>query len=271
MEPAVLKYMEEHKVARLERVRQALLVTRFRLMEQAIAPSLAALSETTMVPHIIDIYLMSEARLIVDAPTTTVALTDEDFAPLISLLPTLAQRWRASIESQYIQHVSSNERTVASDSVLDLVTSCKHCGNILFFPDGLAHECHNLPRGRRKDQQPKYKKKRTWEELQEIEAGLDLIRLLPVYERAARDLSAYVPWSCDQDSFEKEIGVVRNIVEACGKCPDKVTCTEMDGLDARLSCDMCSQNGRMVVVTWRSAVSPISLVSCRRFFKSYPS
>jgi len=265
MEPAVLKYMEEHKVARLERVRQALLVPRFRLMEQAIAPSLAALSETTMIPHIIDICLMSEAHLIVDAPTTT-TLTAEDFAPLISLLPTLTQRWHANIESQYIQHVSSNERTVASDLVLDLVTSCKHCGNILFFPDGLAHECHNLPHGRRKDQQPKYKKKRTREELQEIEARLDLIHLLPVYEHAACDLSAYMPWSCDQDSFEKEITVIRNIVEACGKCPDKVTCTEMDGLDARLSCDMCSQNGRMVVVTWCSAVSPISLVSCRQFF-----
>jgi hypothetical protein len=265
MEPAVFKYMEEKQVARLERVRQALLVPRFRLMEQAIAPSLAALSETTMIPHIIDICLMSEAHLIVDAPTTT-TLTAEDFAPLISLLPTLTQRWHANIESQYIQHVSSNERTVASDLVLDLVTSCKLCETTLFFPEGLAHECHNLPRGRRKDQQPKYKKKRTWEELQDIQAGRDLIRLLPVYERSARVLSAYVPWSCDQDSFEKEIDVVRNIVEACGKCPDKITCTEMDGLDARLSCDMCSQDGRMVVVTWRSAVSPVSPVSCHCFF-----
>jgi len=266
MEPAVLKYMEEHKVAHLERVRQALLVTCFCLMEQVITPSLALLSGTTMVPHIINIYLMSKARLIVDTPTTTVMLTDKGFAPLISLLPTLAQCWRPSIESQYIQHVSLNEHTVASDSVLDLVTSCKHCGNILFFPDSLAHECRNLPHGHRKDQQPKYKKKRTWEESQEIEARLDLIHLLPVYERVACDLSAYMPWSCDQDSFEKEITVICNIVEVCGKYPNKVTCTKMDSLDARLSCDMCSQNGRMVVVTWCSAVSPISLVSCRQFF-----
>jgi vesicle coat complex subunit len=95
--------------------------------------------------------------------------------------------------------------------------------------------------------------------MEDIRSGTDLIRRLPVYERAARDISAYVPWSCDQDSFEKEIGVVRKIVEACGKRHNKVTCTQMDDLDVRLSCDLCSQNGRMVVVTWRSAVSSIFL------------
>ena len=83
---------------------------------------------------------------------------------------------------------------------------------------------------------------------------IDLIHHLPVYERAAWDLSAYVPWSCDQDSFEKEIAVICKIVEACGKHPNKVTCIQMDDLDVRLSCDLCSQNGRMVAVTWRIAV-----------------
>ena len=256
MKPVVLKYMEEHKVARLESARQALLVVRFRLVEQVIAPSLVALSETAMVPHVIEICLTEEARLILDAPTTT-NLMAGDLAPLIPLLPTFARRWRANIESQYIQHVSSNERIAASDSVLDLVTSCKCCEITLFFPDSLAHMCHNLPRGCRKEEQPKYKKKRTWEETQDIGNGLDLIRRLPVYERATRDLSAYVPWSCDQDGVEEEIGVVRDIVEACGKCPDKVTCTEMDSLDVRLSCNTCNQNG-MVVVTWHSAVSSVS-------------
>jgi hypothetical protein len=258
MEAPIIKYMEEYKVARLERGRQALLVGRFRLMEQVIAPSLLALSETTMVPHVIDICLMDETRLIIDAPAT-INLTATDFTPLVSLLPTLAKRWRANIELEYTQHVSSNERTAASDSVLDLVTSCKRCGSIRFFPDSLVHECHNLPRGRRKEDQPKYKKKQTWQETEDIKNGIDLIRRLPVYERAARDLSAYVPWSCDQDSFEKEIGVVRKIVEACGKRHNKVTCTQMDDLDVRLSCDLCSQNGRMVVATWRSAVSSIFL------------
>src|SRR6202167_3952456 len=128
MEAAIIKYMEDYKVARLERGRQALLVGRFRLMEQVIAPSLLALSETTMVPHVIDICLMDETRLIIDAPAT-INLTAADFTPLVSLLPTLAKRWRANIELEYIRHVSLNERTAASDSVLDLVTSCKRCGS----------------------------------------------------------------------------------------------------------------------------------------------
>ncbi|KIM87996.1 hypothetical protein PILCRDRAFT_814671 [Piloderma croceum F 1598] len=253
IEATIVKYMEEYKVARLERGREAVLIGRFRLMEQVIVPSLLALSETTTVPHVIDICLMDEVRMIIDTPAT-INLTAADFAPLISHLPTLAKRWHANIELEYLQHVSSNEHTAAPDSVLDLVTSCKRCGGILFFPDSLVHECHNLPRGRRKEDQPKYKKNRTWQETEDIRNGIDLIRRLPVYERAARDLSAYVPWSCEQDSFEKEIAVVRKIVEACGKRPNKVTCTQMDHLDVRLSCDLCSQNGRMVVVTWRSAI-----------------
>jgi len=253
IEPAVLKYMEEHKAARLERARQALLTLRFRFMEHIITPYLLALSKTTMVPHIIDICLMDETRLIVDVPETT-ALTAADFRPLISLLPTLAQRWRTNIESQYIQHISSNERTTASGSVFELFTSCRRCCNILFFPDSLTHECHNLPRGRRKEDEPKFKKTRSWQETQEYLEERDLIRRLPVYERATRCLSAYVPWSCDHDSFEEESGVVRKIVVACGQLHQNVTCTEMDNLDVRLSCGMCSQKGRMVIVTWRSAI-----------------
>ena len=146
IKPALLKYIEDHKSTRLERARRALLVVRFRLMERTIAPSLLTLSKMAMVPHIIDICLMDEARLILDVPTAT-TLTAADFTDLITLLPLLAQRWRTNIESQYIQHVSSNERTMTSNSVFDLVTSCKRCD---FFPDTLTHECHNLPRGRRK-------------------------------------------------------------------------------------------------------------------------
>jgi hypothetical protein len=36
--------------------------------------------------------------------------------------------------------------------------------------------------------------------------------------------------------------------------------TEMDDLDARLSCDICSQDGRIVIATWHSAVSSVFLV-----------
>ena len=259
IEPVLMQYMEDHKTARLERDRQALLVDRFRLMEQTIAPSLSALSKTIMIPHIIDICLMDDVRSIIDVPAAT-TLTATDFTPLITLLPTLAQRWRTDIESRYIQHVSSNEHTVASDSAFELVTRCKRCRNTLFYPDALSHECHNLPRGRRKQDQPKYKKTRTWQELRDIQNGFDLIRRLPLYERATRDLSRYVPWSCDQDSFEEETALVRKIVEACGELHNDITCTEMDNLDTRLSCDVCSQDGRMLIVTWRSAVGPISIV-----------
>jgi hypothetical protein len=256
IKPALMQYMEDHKTARLDRDRQALLIDRFHLMEQTIAPSLLALSKTIMIPHIVDIYLMDEARSIIDAPAAA-TLTATDFTPLITLLPTLAQRWRTDVESQYIQHVSSNEHTMASDSAFELVTRCKRCRNTLFYPDSLSHMCHNLPRGRRKQDQPKYKKTRTRQELQDIQNGL--IRRLPVYERVV-DLSAYAPWSCDQDSFEEETALVRKIIEACGQLHADITCTEMDNLDARLSCDVCSQDGRMLIVTWRSAVSPISIV-----------
>lgn len=111
--------------------------------------------------------------------------------------------------------------------------------------------CHNLSRGRRKEEQPQNKaKKMTRQEMQDLAQELDLIRGLPVYERATRDLSAGVLWSCDQDSFKRENGIVRGIVEACGKRLDEVTCEEMDDLDATLSCDMCSQpeDARALVV-----------------------
>jgi hypothetical protein len=98
IKPTLLKYMEDHQTARLERARQALRVGRFRLMEQ-IAPFLLALSKTTVVPHIIDICVMDEARLIINVPITII-LTAADFAPLIPLLSTLVQRWRANVESQ---------------------------------------------------------------------------------------------------------------------------------------------------------------------------
>lgn len=254
IEPAILKYMEDCKTARLDRARQALLVTRFRIMEQVIATPLLELSKTTPVPRVIDICLTNQARSILDVPSDR-TLTAADLAPLIPLLPALTQSWYAKIESQYIQHVSSNERTTPSGSVLELVTSCKRCKHVLFFPDSLTHVCHNLPRARRKEDQPKGKAKRmTWQERQDFNLGVDLIRRLPVYERATRDLSACVPWSCDQDSIEREDGVVRGIIEACGKSSDEVTCKEMDDSDARLLCDMCSQDGRLLVVTWRSAV-----------------
>ena len=98
---------------------------------------------------------------------------------------------------------------------LELVTRYRCCRNVLFFPDSLAHERHNLPRGRsRKQDHPKFKAKRTWQEIQDIENGLDLIRRLPVYKRATRGISAYVPWSCDQDSFEDE-----NYFESTIRCP----------------------------------------------------
>jgi hypothetical protein len=71
-------------------------------------------------------------------------------------------------------------------------------------------------------------------------------------------LSAYVPWSCDRDEFKKETDAVRNTVEACGLLPDDVACTEMDDLDARLAC------GRMVVVTWRSAVCSVHSLAAGR-------
>ena len=59
--------------------------------------------------------------------------------------------------------------------------------------------------------------------MHDILHGRDLLRRLSVYERATRDLSAYVPWSCDQDTFEKESGVVRKIVDTCEEPGEDVT------------------------------------------------
>ena len=70
-------------------------------MEQAIVPSLLALSESTTVPHVIDICLIDEARMIINT-LATINLTAADFAPLISHLPTLAKCWCANIELEYI-------------------------------------------------------------------------------------------------------------------------------------------------------------------------
>ena len=46
---------------------------------------------------------MDEVRLILDALTTTTTLAAAAFAPLVPLLPTPAQRWRANTEPQYIE------------------------------------------------------------------------------------------------------------------------------------------------------------------------
>ena len=89
--------------------------------------------------------------------------------------------------------------------------------------------------------------------------------IISVYERATRDLSVFVPWSRDQDRFEKETGVVRKIVEACGQLYDGVTCREMGDLGAGLSCDIRSHEGRMVLSVVPSVLSLFDFLLCEAY------
>ncbi|KAH7922987.1 hypothetical protein BV22DRAFT_1093666 [Leucogyrophana mollusca] len=193
-----------------------------------------------ILPHVATVASFPEIDEIIKLPAD-VTVDAAMFNATFIKLPELAAEWQRSVESQLAKLCAtpdggSSSKGTSARQQLKLATSVFFLNpwqGCMVYPDVLAHEC--------------------------------FIKLVPKPRRSSLEHPIYsvmngVPWRLKGASGESVVKVANDaaaaIVLACGLDPRHATIDDMERLDARLACELCSRSGprrAQKVMTWKAA------------------
>ncbi|OCH91548.1 hypothetical protein OBBRIDRAFT_792139 [Obba rivulosa] len=191
-------------------------------------------------PKAIDLAMMPEFRALIDAPDD-VQITTQSFEPLREQMDTFVERWHADIKHRLVEWMlmgrPENRPFPADVDPVALASAVFPCGRC---PDeDIDHRVHRYPGI--------------------IAHPCFRIRTAPAdtaYERNIGDIAGINPLQLKPNGLHVDHQKIHEILESCGKDPDRVTIQEMDDLDVHVFqwCrgQLVKKNSR--IVHWRLAI-----------------
>lgn len=226
--------LETHKADLRHTARIQLLSTRFTSLWTA-RRRLSNDVDGDIIPPPRQFAFLPEIRAIIDAPDD-VLVDESSFEVLRPSISSIVHRWisnkRTLLEKKINSQCAANPLNL--DLVFDVGLYCTVCTGTksLSYPSVLFHACPE--RG--------------------THDGVDAYETA-FFRSSYKDLEEY-RHRYDFKSLCVKAERLRSIVLACGQDPSRVTPSQMDALDTRLTCANCHDKGHLIVMNWRAAVSP---------------
>ncbi|KAI0938466.1 hypothetical protein AcV5_000143 [Taiwanofungus camphoratus] len=252
--PSVVEFMESRKAARLYWKQVGEFKERLRFMDEALSQLRPNGTSTEPFPHFVDLAVSGEIQNIVELPND-VTVNKHSF---LGVLPNMILRWGKRMKEKLIEHCTANEPSCGKkqEHTADLLDLAKtifrcDCGRVRFWPAVLSHvdkcpdEITNKHRFDLPPPQNVWAFRGTLPETvgTAYEAAVDG-RYLP---RQPWELQVHRLHLCGERAL--------NVFKACDKDLDTATAAEMDELDARFVCGLCSRSGKTkAVMNWRTAI-----------------
>ncbi|KAK0213187.1 hypothetical protein DFS33DRAFT_1482926 [Desarmillaria ectypa] len=236
----IIAYMEDIRMARLEREHDQVILPRKNLLVKAIRDYTTSASRypyNEVLPGLADFYSFKSIKEILDRPADVVVDTDT-FSSLVPSLPTLCDQWRSSLDDQLLAHFPDRDG-IDSPKHLSLaqnVLYCSICNTSQFYPQVLAHRClteSTIQKNKSDDS-----------------AKLDptLVINIPFSSYRARYRK---PWNAEGLLLNEQLTkIVKDIIRVLGLDPDTTTAADLDGLRTYFRClTPPSMNFKGIVVT----------------------
>jgi hypothetical protein len=246
----LVEIMKELKEKRLVAERLATLKKRQLLVVSLLKTYTLEQPVTALIPGPADVCNMDDFKAVIENPNY-VEVTKETFKEAMDRLPQLIDDWRVAKDAELVcilnkqasgSHLKESS-PVDNRALLELATTsfrCRICSSTILYPRILVHSCtHSL--------------RLSWRDYDDSHSIL------------CRNIDDE-PWNFagDRVSVDEQGKIAANlVVRSCGLDPSTTSASEMDDLDARFECTVCSNVhlGRLVM-GWTAAVC--HLTSFRR-------
>ncbi|EPS99396.1 hypothetical protein FOMPIDRAFT_1017110 [Fomitopsis schrenkii] len=271
--PDLVRWMED-----IRRVKQRLRIqwgyTEFlELLEKAVERMRSKALPGSVLPHTADIAMLSRTKMLAqtavpDGPSYVRGTKISGISgrrsvskALVAQLPTLLDCWRDERKQQLAGLLTSMAITVRRPSrdTLNLAVAvfrCRECSVALRWPDVLSH-----PHLYTRDNASQSYVRNSEPEHSTVICGLSITD--DVFDSANRErLRSSSQWTSSRLEVRGE--EVTQIISACGSNPATADVEELDRIDARLACSLCSESGqRVLAMGWRAAVRSLAPLLCR--------
>ncbi|KAF8643791.1 hypothetical protein AX16_008810 [Volvariella volvacea WC 439] len=221
--PELITFLKESRRNRLKELRTKVISQRCKLLADIVKDFKSSVPRNSVIPTLADFASEERTHQLIFKKALSATLTDAELKATRERLPEFVQTWRSACDAILLGIVPTAR--------LDLATtffSCSCCTDPISYPRILVHAC--LTRG--KEQQNCVDQELVMmTEAQPWRVGAEGVRF---HERAWRQAAG--------------------ILTALGMDPDTTTPEQMDELDPRVECALCSSPGRRVVMRWRAAV-----------------
>ncbi|KDQ62605.1 hypothetical protein JAAARDRAFT_465990 [Jaapia argillacea MUCL 33604] len=256
--PAIVAFMQSIKEIRLAAELRAATTERLRLLDQLLESHHSKQQLKKPFPQTIDFCSLPMFRDVIDVPTA-VELADVELGllDLEPTLPALIDSWETTRAGELLKLIPSDflpKRTKKSTrnvvNMLDLAVAifqCQKCAEIRAYPSVMVHRCQYSERSSRPDNVPRrdHNHKKT-SSLANLE-----------YETTAISALRSHFWSPSSLQWNPWLPKVSVVVKVCGLDPKSATTGDMDKLDARFNCAICSAGSKgkkIEVMDWRTAM-----------------
>ncbi|KAH9926818.1 hypothetical protein B0H21DRAFT_894957 [Amylocystis lapponica] len=245
----VIEFMDNRKASRLDWERVKQMRERLAILERSLVKALDA-NDLYPVPHALDLVFYRKIRAVIESPSD-VDVTNMAFD---GMLPGILKHWQREVTVEMSACLLKTEGRHGSDggddssrNPLKLAKSILKCacGAIRTWPDAASHS-HEESGGVNDCIGPD-------RHAPDFDGTLDPIPRT-AFETAVR--GRYWPrkaWS--SKCFHPCDAHVAGLFRACDLDPNTTTCAQMDRLDARFSCKLCSVPEKVkYLMPWRNAL-----------------
>ncbi|GBE88587.1 hypothetical protein SCP_1304040 [Sparassis crispa] len=247
MKPKLVAFMTKRQERRLKWERIGTVKSRLALLSASLEKAGTSLKANDAFPHAVDLTSFIEIRTIVELPSS-IHITDEAFD---QILPDLISRWQIDVMARLktkftdIVSISGCPEPLEFLNFAKTAFECSSCRRMLFWPMVASH--YRLPKNAENGDR--------YANLPSLSHSFIPSVDTPVFDAAVqgefgnRKQRTRAPIRpCSEQAVY--------VIEACEMDAGTATIAQMDELDARVSCRLCSVPGESkLVMTWRAAIS----------------
>ncbi|KAH9926819.1 hypothetical protein B0H21DRAFT_763916 [Amylocystis lapponica] len=232
--PQVVDFMNERKALRLDWEHVQQMRGRLAILDKALMAALDQVDDRELIPHTVDLVNYRKIRAIIEWPADKVVRVKT----FDKMLPGLIGQWQREAGDKMAAHLSKSDGSERSGSINPLelaktIFKCS-CGLIRMWP-GAASHAHNKSSMANDCSGPNRHSKN-------FDGTLKPVPLAPFKVAVRARYPLRQPWS-------------PSCFQVCDERVRTATCTEMDRLDARFSCNLCHVPGKLKhLMPWRNAI-----------------